>query len=154
MAAAILASAALRRAHDERRHSANESEIEPPEPSAAQAGEHAEIDSWDSAGVATWLASRGLPQDVVRAARDADVDGATLMELTHGGWAELGLVSKVAQAKIRAAVRRVNHHHEVYLLGFGDGALDPRLLGVECRGAARPRFFSAPHSNIPQDAVD
>ncbi|KAJ1470001.1 hypothetical protein T484DRAFT_1849555 [Baffinella frigidus] len=106
MAGAILASAALRHVHDEPRHSGNESEIESPEAKAPQQETPPgppEIESWDSGGVAMWLESRGLPQDVVRAAREADVDGATLLELTHDGWAELGLASKVAQAKIRAA---------------------------------------------------
>ncbi|KAJ1470376.1 hypothetical protein T484DRAFT_1847968 [Baffinella frigidus] len=110
MAVAILASAALRRVHDEPRHPGNESEPESPEAKFARHETLPEIESWDSSVVSTWLSSRGLPQDVVRAAREADVDGATLRELTHDGWAELGLASKVAQAKIRAAVR----HHEVW----------------------------------------
>ena len=82
-AAAILASAVLQRVHAEPDSSSTDAKVVPV---AAQAG----VESWDSESVATWLVSRGLPAEVVRAAREADVDGGTLLELTQEGWAELG----------------------------------------------------------------
>lgn len=91
MAAAILAAAALHRVHDEpRRNSGNGSGIESPAAKGHHASEDLEIESWDSERTSHWLTSHGLPAEVVCAAREADVDGATLQELNHKGWAELG----------------------------------------------------------------
>jgi hypothetical protein len=86
-AAAILASAVLgvHRVHAEPDSESTDAKI-----SAAKAASHAGVESWDTESVAAWLVLRGLPAEVVREAREADVDGATLLELTHEGWAELG----------------------------------------------------------------
>ena len=106
MAAAIIATSALRRVHAEVSNSGIESDSEFTDGAAAA---NLEMLLWDSSSVETWLASHGIPVDVVRAAREADVDGATLVHLSEEGWAELGLVSKVAQAKVRARAYREQH---------------------------------------------
>ncbi|KAJ1479715.1 hypothetical protein T484DRAFT_1958309 [Baffinella frigidus] len=105
-AASIIAASALRRVHAEASNSGIESDSESTDGAAAA---NLEMRSWDSSSVETWLAAHGLPVEVVRAAREADVDGATLMQLTEEGWAELGLVSKVAQAKVRARAYQEQH---------------------------------------------
>ena len=92
-AAAILASAVLQRVHAEPDSASTDAKVVPV---AAQAG----VESWDSESVATWMASRGLPAEVVRAAREADVDGGTLLELTHEGWAELGCAPQAIEGAL------------------------------------------------------
>ena len=82
-AAAILASAVLQRVHAEPDSASTDAKVVP-------VAAHMGVESWDSESVASWLVSRGLPAEVVSAAREADVDGGTLLELTQEGWAELG----------------------------------------------------------------
>jgi len=57
--------------------------------------------------VEAWLSRRGdVPKAVVAAVKAAELDGWEILELGAKGWEELGLSSRVAQAKLVAAIKR------------------------------------------------
>ena len=63
------------------------------------------VQNWTVGHVHRWLCEIGK-QDVASQAKNKSVDGGVLLELDHGGWEELGVSSKIEQARMLSEVQK------------------------------------------------
>ena len=68
---------------------------------------------WSVDSVVSWLKEEcEASRDVVQAAREARVDGATLLCMNHDAWAELGVKSRVEQARFMGRTKQLTARGE------------------------------------------